>query len=321
VASRKPVVVGVDGSATALLAVRWAAERARRDGLPLRIVHAYELPLGHPAGGTEESVLKDLRRAGRRALDEARDVVGLLAPGLDLETGLAAMPAATGLVRESGHASVLVAGNRGHSALANLLVGSTALALASHAHCPLVLVRNGADGSPRTGPVVVGVDGTAASEAAIAFAFAEADAADAPLVALHAYAESVLETALAGNNTPLDRTLQRELAEKALAERLAGWQEKYPRVRVERDAVHDRAARALRRCARTARLVVVGRRGRASCHGFGLGSTSQHLLHPPPVRSRWCGRRPPNSRGDRQASTKVPSRTGPMPASDGPDTG
>jgi nucleotide-binding universal stress UspA family protein len=277
---RKPVVVGVDGSATARHAVRWAAERARRDGVPLRMVHAYHLPLGHPAGVTEDrSVLDTLRRDGRRWLAEARDVAGVAAPGLTIRTELAAAPPMTVLLRESEHASVLVLGNRGRTALADLLVGSTALALTGHAHCPVVLVRDGADGSPRTGPVVVGVDGTDASADAVAFAFAEAAAGHAPLVALHAYTESVFETALAGNNAPLDWTLQRQLADRTLAERLAGWQEKYPQVRVEREAVHDRPTRALRRCAGTARLVVVGRHGRGGLRDLVLGSTSQHLVH------------------------------------------
>jgi nucleotide-binding universal stress UspA family protein len=276
----KPIVVGVDGSATALLAVRWAAERARLDGLPLRLVHAYHLPIGFPSGVTEEeSILNVLRGQGRRWLDEAREVATTVAPGLDVHAELAAMPTTTGLVHESESASVLVLGNRGHSAFTGLLVGSTSLTLAGHAHSPVVLVRNGSDGSPRTGPVVVGVDGTEASEAALAFAFAEASAAGATLVALHAYAESVFEEALAANNAPPNWTLQREVAETALAERLAGWQEKYPEVRVERDVVHDRPNRALRRCAQTARLLVVGRRGHGGFRDLVLGSTSQHLLH------------------------------------------
>lgn len=281
---RKPVVVGVDGSATALNAVRWAARRASRDGLPLRIVHAYHLPLGFPSGVTEEeSILNIMRGEGRRWLDEARDVATTAVPGLEVDTELAAMVATTGLVLESEHASVLVLGNRGHNALAGVLLGSTSLALASHARCPVVLVRaNGADGNPRTGPVVVGVDGTQASEAAVAFAFAEAAATGATLVAVHAYAESVFDGALlsgGADNMDVDWQRQRELAEESLGERLAGWQEKYPQVRVERDLVHDRPTRALRRCAQTARLVVVGRRGRGGFRELLLGSTSQQLLH------------------------------------------
>jgi nucleotide-binding universal stress UspA family protein len=274
----KPVVVGVDGSPTAVVAVRWAAAEAARAGAPLRIVHAYELPVGFPTGVTEEqSILDALRREGRRLLAEAHDTANEVTPQPPaVETELAAMPAATGLLRESADASVLVLGNRGRNALTGLLVGSTSLALSGQAHCPVVLVRG--HESP-TGPIVVGVDGTDANEAAVGFAFAQAAVQDAPLVAVHAYAESVFEAVLTGNDVPVDWTLQHRLADETLAERLAGWQEKYPQVRVESNAVHDRPTRALRRCAKTARLVVVGRRGRGGFRDLVLGSTSQHLLH------------------------------------------
>jgi nucleotide-binding universal stress UspA family protein len=279
----KPVVVGVDGTAAALHAVRWAAECAVRTGLLLRIIHAYKLPLGFPTGVTEEeSVLNALRLQGRQWLSEARDAATEIIAPPSVETELAAMPASAALVRESEKASLLVLGNKGRNTLTGLLAGSTSLALASQAHCPLVLVRaNGAGGIPRTGPIVVGVDGTEASEAALAFVLAEASEQGAPLVALHAWAESAFETALAAGNAPLDWARHRQLAEEALAERLAGWQEKYPEVRVERELVHDRPTRALRRCAETARLLVVGRRGRGGLVDL-LGSTSHHLLHHAP---------------------------------------
>jgi nucleotide-binding universal stress UspA family protein len=279
----KPVVVGVDGSVAAQYAVRWAAARAARIGAPLRLIHAYELPFGFPPGATEEeSVLTTVRTHGRRWLAAARDTANEVA-SLDIETELAAMAASTGLAHESAKASVLVLGNRGRNPLTGALVGSTSLALAAQAQCPLVLVRaNGADGNPRTGPIVVGVDGTEVSESAVAFAFTEASEQDATLVAVHAWAESVFETALAGNNAPLDWIRHRELAAEALAERLAGWQEKHPEVHVERDLVHERPTTALRHRAETARLVVVGRRGHHGFPGLALGSTSQHLLRHAP---------------------------------------
>lgn len=277
----EPVVVGVDGSTAALRAVRWAAERANRDDRPLRIVHAYDLPLGFPTGVTEEeSILNGLREQGRRWLATAQDLAKEVVPALRVEVALVARAPTTGLLHETEKAALLVLGNRGRNTLTGLLVGSTSLALSGIAHCPVVLVRNGAEGNPSpSGPIVVGVDGTEASEAAVAFAFAEASAQGATLVALYAWAESVFETALAGPNAPLDWDRQGQFAAVVLAERLAGWQEKYPEVRVERELVHDRPTRALRRCAQTAQLVVVGRRGRGGFRDLVLGSTSQHLLH------------------------------------------
>jgi nucleotide-binding universal stress UspA family protein len=160
----EPVVVGVDGSTAALRAVRWAAERANRDNRPLRIVHAYDLPLGFPTGVTEEeSILNGLRLQGRRWLAAAQDVANEVIPASRVEVALAARAPTTGLLHESERAALLVLGNRGNNAFTGLLVGSTSLALAGIAHCPVVLVRNGVDGNPRpSGPIVVGVDGTEA---------------------------------------------------------------------------------------------------------------------------------------------------------------
>jgi nucleotide-binding universal stress UspA family protein len=273
----KPVVVGIDGTTAATQSVRWAARQAHRDNLPLRLVHAYELPVGFPTGVTqEESVLGALRARGRRWLAEAGDIAAEVLPATRTETALAAASSEAALLRESEDATVVVLGNKGRNALTGLLVGSTSLALAGRAYCPVVLVR---DDEERTGPVVVGVDGTGASEPAIAFAFAEASARKATLVALHAWADSLFELALAGNNAPLDLDRYRRAGEEVLAERLAGWQEKYPDVRVDRKVVHDQPGHALRIASREAQLLVVGRRGRGGLRDLVIGSTSQHVIH------------------------------------------
>jgi nucleotide-binding universal stress UspA family protein len=274
--NRKPVVVGVDGSPATLDAVRWAGAQALRDDLPLRLVHAYELPVGFPTGVTEEeSVLTAVRTQGRRWLSDAVAAATEVLPAARVETALVAASSAAGLLHESEDASLVVLGNKGRNMLTGLLAGSTSLAVAGHAHCPVVLAR----GTTQAGPVVVGVDSTPASEPAVAFAFAEASARGARLVALHAWTDSVFDSALAGSNAPVDFDRDRRLAEKALVERLAAWQEKYPYVEVDRELVHDRPTRALRRRAQTAQLLVVARRGRGGFRDLVLGSTSQHVVH------------------------------------------
>ena len=282
IARHRTVAVGVDGSDSALQAVRWAAKLAARDGCRLRLVHAYQLPLGLPSGAFhQESVLDALREQGKRWLDEAREAAALVDPALVADTGLVAMPVAEALLHDAENLAMIILGTRGLSALAGVLVGCTSVAIAANAACPVVIVRGSApDHEPLdTGPVVVGIDGTPVSESAIALAFAEASARGADLVAVHAWAESAFELALAGNNAPLDLQVLRQEAAETLAERLAGWQEKYPDVHVVRDVVHDRPGRALRRLAPTAQLVVVGRRRRGSFTSLLLGSTSQDLLH------------------------------------------
>lgn len=269
--TRAPVVVGADGSAAAVCAVRWAAARAARDGAPLRIVHACEPP------AHEKPVLEALRTRGSQWLSEARAAVAGVTSAVRVETALLTGRTVPALLRESAGAAVVALGNRGRNALTGLLAGSTAQAVVGRAACPVVLVRGRTEEAE--GPVVVGVDGTESSAAAVGFAFAEAAAARAPLVALHAWSESVFELALAGDRAPIDLARYRETAAEALAERLAAWQEKYPEVLVEPELVHDRPGPALRGHTGTARLVVVGRRGRGGFPGLLIGSTSHHLVH------------------------------------------
>ena len=64
-----------------------------------------------------------------------------------------------------------------------------------------------------------------------------------------------------------------------LTERLIGWREKYPDLRVAPIVVHDRPARALTERSGDAQLVVVGSRGHGGLAGMLLGSVSQALLH------------------------------------------
>jgi nucleotide-binding universal stress UspA family protein len=169
-----------------------------------------------------------------------------------------------------------VLGSRGLGGFSGLVIGSTAVAVAGHAHAPVVVIR--ADEPPADGPVVVGVDGTPVGEAAIAFAFAQASARGVDLVAVHAWTDLVVEAAYVGGAAALDFAPLEEQAAETLAERLAGWQEKYPDVHVVREVVRERAARALLRNSEHAQLVVVGTRGRGGFRGLVLGSTSQHLL-------------------------------------------
>lgn len=277
-----PVVVGVDGSEPALRAVRWATREAERRGAPLRLVHAYALPFRHPAGVVAEDGLLDLlREQGARWVAEARDAALAEAPALSREIAVVNAPAVEVLVEESATASVVVLGTRGLGGFTGLLVGSTSVGLSGRAHCPVVVVRGADDGVPGR-PVVVGVDGTPVGEPAVAFAFEQASARGVDLVAVHSWTDPVVLNALAGGALAVDYPLLEEQANLLLAERLAGWQEKYPEVRVRREIVRDHPTRALLHHADDAQLVVVGSRGRGGFRGLVLGSTSQHLLHHAP---------------------------------------
>ena len=125
--------------------------------------------------------------------------------------------------------------------------------------------------------MLVGVDGSPASELATEIAFDEASRRRVELIALHAWDDAGL-FGFPGVDWPLLETSEEEM----LAERLARWQERYPDVTVRRQIARGRPARHLVEGSDTAQLVVVGSHGRGGFAGMLLGSTSQALVYNAP---------------------------------------
>ncbi|MEJ2853697.1 MULTISPECIES: universal stress protein [unclassified Saccharothrix] len=271
-----PVVVGVDGSASALSAVAWAAREARRHRVPVKLVHAYLVPTrGYPEIVlTGHEVRRALEEQGKRWLAEA-EAAARAADDVEVEVALEHSGAAGAMVWESERARLVVLGSRGLGGFTGLVVGSVAVAVAAHGKCPVVVVR-GEDHAD--GPVVVGVDGSPASEEAVDFAFEAASARGVPLKAVHAWTDFLVDGAY-GSRLAVDWAQVEAAEERVLAERLAGRSEKYPDVVVQRLVVRDRPVRALLAEAEGAGLLVVGSRGHGGFTGMLLGSTSQALVH------------------------------------------
>ena len=278
--TQRAVVAGVDGSECGLQAVRWAAGEALRRQLPLRLVAAHAWPsgglVGDPGLGVDyRAVLRDvvLGHLATAAAD-ARQV----APELDIEQVEVTGYPVPVLLGESAHAEIVVLGDRGLGGFTGLLIGSVAVEVTAHASCPVIVVRGSEPDrtGPRPEPVVVGVDGSPTSEAATAFAFEAASLRRVPLVAVHVWRDVLVDATMA---PLLDWDVIDSDEREVLAERLAGWTEKYPDVPVRRLVARDRPARALVEESGRAQLVVVGSRGRGGFHGLLLGSVSQALLH------------------------------------------
>jgi nucleotide-binding universal stress UspA family protein len=227
------VLVGVDGSDYALRAVRWAAVEAGRRQLPLRVVHAFAWVVEPDFTTlTGDGHYRDmLIERARKHLDVAAEIAAQVQPGLAVQQLLIVGHPAEVLTAEARQASVLVLGDRGLNRIEGVLVGSTAAAMAMHAACPLVVVRGDelTDESRRTRPVVVGVDDTPSSEAAIGFAFEAAAARDVPLIAVHVYAQPVADPAF---GKLIDWAVLAEDERQRLAVRLTGWSETFPEVTV-----------------------------------------------------------------------------------------
>lgn len=271
------IVVAVDGSAESDAAVAWAAHEATMRQLPLTLLHVVTpVETGWPPGPVSEGI------PGWQA-DEAQKVLARARLVLDSGPGTAGPPEVHAEVAYSQVVSTLIAategcwmtvvGSTGLGAIGRLLLGSVSTSLIHHGQGPIAVVRADQKAA-QDAPVVVGIDGSPASEGATALAFDEASRRGVPLVALHAWSDVGVMPLL--NMDPRDYEVQ---GHEVLAERLAGYQEQYPDVVVQRRVVCDQPARWLVKAAEEAQLVVVGSRGRGGFASQLLGSVSSTVVH------------------------------------------
>jgi nucleotide-binding universal stress UspA family protein len=281
--AKQTIIVGVDGSTGSQQAVRWAAEMAAQRTLGLHIVHALRVAElyygGGPAGG--EGLFEVMREDGERIIRDAVALARSVDKSLTITTDMPTEPPVPLLIERSLDARMVVVGSTGKGGFAGMLVGGTAAAVASHAHSPVAVIRGrlGSTVLPEEGPVIVGIDGSPTSERAIAAAFEEASLRRVPLIAVHAWADVTYDSLYGTSRSPVQWEPIEEGEQLLLAQRMAGWQEKYPDVEVRRELVRDRPRQILLDWSAKAQLVVVGSRGRGGFRGMLLGSTSQALVH------------------------------------------
>ncbi len=271
------VVVGIDGSAHARKAARWAATEADRRHAQLRLVHAYTLPIAGYAGYSmaPDDLGTVMRVEGTAMLREVAAEIRTEHPGLDVAIRLFQGDAVVALRRESERARLTVVGSRGNGRVSGVLLGSVAMAITSHGTAPVAVIPAEGPGGLAGGPVVVGVDGSATSDAAIAFAFDDAAVRGVRLLAVHTWND--VRPTLA-DPTMIDFAKLEDAERAGLSEQLAGWREKYPDVDVRQIVVRGRPTQTLLRYAKQAQLVIVGSRGRGGFAGMVLGSTSHSLI-------------------------------------------
>ncbi len=290
-----PVVVGYDGSDGARRALTWAAQEAERRRAVLQVTVCTDWhPVSSPEAAGVLLTAPDLEVVGQELADDAVARLRADHPGLRVRTEVRAWaPPVPSLLAESERAQLLVLGSRGRGAFAGLMLGSTSAQVAVHAHCPVVVVRPpgpsggtggeaGAAQRGTTGGVVVGVDGSPAARAALAFAVETATQRGAALRAVRVWQVPSLwgsshHAAPGAHVGDLERAEQELLdADVAAALDAAGPR---PALEVGAVVVQGHPVDGLLQAARGADLLVVGSRGSGGFRGLLLGSVGRAVLH------------------------------------------
>ena len=267
------VVAGFDGSAASARAVEWAADEASLRKARLMVCHATEAsgpaaPSGSAVGGTPSLTAQRTLAAGV-ALAAQRH------PGLVLVPRLLTGRAAPALVSASQDAELLVAGTRGTGNWQWPGLGSVSTQLAACARCPLLVVPD--DGVWRPHPVIVGIDGSPASQHAAGFAIEEGWLRRVPVIAVCCWPEQRPPGSLGLASLP-DRGETRREAEERVDRALRLWRRKYPDVAVTVSLRPGSPARTLREAAGQGSLLAVGARGLGGVPELLLGMVTHELL-------------------------------------------
>lgn len=278
--STHPVVVGVDGSLTAVRAARWAAAVAEKLAASLTIVHA-KPPLGKHLLGNVAHVREPQMNARRESAEDILAAAELAVRGQFKDLFVATLRVDSSpdeaLVELSSRARLLVLGSDEVTLGAAILVGSTTTSVATHSICPVVAWRGDATELTRQ-PIVLGVDHDHDSRVAVTAAFELAHQLGLGITAVHCWSaprrvgDVTLPIMIDSNTFESDER-------QHLSDSLAPLINLYPDVEVTQIVDPDKPIRALLRYADGAQLIVVGSRGRGLLAGALLGSTGLNLLH------------------------------------------
>ena len=282
----KPVVVGYDGSEQAKAALAVAVSEAVSRDVPVRIVHAFTPPMGGAGLGygviLPADALENMRDGIAQHLEADAEKMRAEHPGVRIETSVVVGNAAAAVLEEAKDASLVVVGTRGLGGFRGLLLGSTSNQITAHAPCPVMVVR--AEASQVADRVVVGLDGSDLSQAALAWAFDYASRHRLALTAVHAWTMPSFDLLAApAGPAPVDVETIMEEEQRSLAESLAGFTDRYPDVTVDKRVVRENPAKALLAAADGAAVMVVGTHGRGEVLSALLGSVSQAVLRSSPV--------------------------------------
>jgi nucleotide-binding universal stress UspA family protein len=274
------IVVGIDGSEPGRRALRWALAEARLHGAALHVVHGWHTPQIFIPDAYRSEVVegRGMREAALDLIDRELDAVGADADtGVVIERSAVHHYAARALIEASETAALVVVGRHGEAGFPAEAIAPKAVQVAHHAACPVAVVPDTWSGDGRG--IVVGIDGSEQSLAALQWAADEAQKREASLTAVmawglldqhHAQPDAAYDPHYDCHAALADLTT---FVERALG-RTAG---------VALQVTNDLPARGLIDTSRDAELLVVGARGLGGFRGLLLGSVSHRCL-----AHSWC---------------------------------
>jgi nucleotide-binding universal stress UspA family protein len=259
------VVLGYDGSPSSRVAMDVAVGEARRRSVPLLVITAIDDSPGYPLTLTTRA--EAARQAALDGVATAVQALGEEAVYSRVEFG----PSAEVLLRRVRASDLVVVGSHGHRALGRMLLGSTSAAVLAHCPGPVLVVRG--DPEDWHGPVLVGVDGSAHSLAALAFG-AEMAAARSSLLRVVMAVPDLVDAFgdVSGPDDPEIQSAQAQLLQytEAVHGAKAGTD-------VEMLVVQGHPADVLVHHAAPSQLVVLGSRGRGTFSSLLLGSVGREV--------------------------------------------
>lgn len=274
-------IVGWDSSPAATAALDWALDTARSTGAVVQLVHAVlavppvpygEMPLDQ---GVYDDIANAILALGAQRAHERAPEVPITSERM--------YRGVSGALLECARAGdVIVIGSRSHGGFAGLLVGSTAVQVATHSDVPVVVLHapGTREGSyDPAGPILVGIDGTEASADALEFAMVLADQTLRAVQAVHAWTLPPVELVPPNLLTSEQVTAIAADQERVAAEAVAGVRSEFPDVSLSVNSVQGVAADVLLKQSKDASMIVVGSRGRGEFRGTILGSSSNTVLH------------------------------------------
>ena len=287
----KQITVGFDSSHASTLAARWASDEAALRRCRLRVVGCFSVPLSGDLAigwsGTEAYSM--VLQATESSLTAVKTQLAQRHPELDITTECTPEGPVVALVQGAHTDDLVVVGASHHHDIGAFWLGSTARAVVRKAPCPVVVVRS--EGSSHPDRVVVGVDGSEASDNAVRWAADEADRHRVPLLVVHSWdypyvfstLEPTLETAVQDQlpGRALAQVQACELMQIDAANVMEAGAELAREVcgsEVDMMLVEGSPASALLSVVRDGDLLVIGSRGRGALTAGLFGSTANAVL-------------------------------------------